>query len=484
MSAHGNERAADIAAMVRRGDMTAEGLVSDTLRTIAQRDVSLCAFLEVFEQPALREARAVDAAVREGRDPGPLAGVPIALKDNICLSHGKTTCASRMLEHYESPYTATAAQRLIDAGAVIVGKTNLDEFAMGSSCEQSAFGPTRNPHDAGRVPGGSSGGSAAAVSGSMVPIAIGSDTGGSIRQPAAFCGAVGFKPTYGRISRYGLVAFASSLDQIGPIGMSVADCALAYEAMAGVDAHDATSSDRAVGDVSAQLVQQPQRMRIGVPRTARSDANHPGVADGLERAIAALTSTGAEIVDIDLPHAEHGIAAYYIVAPAEASSNLARFDGVRYGHRAEGDLALDQMYRISRSEGFGDEVKRRIMLGTHVLSSGYHDAYYNTALKVRRRIKGDYDAAFAQGCTAILSPTTPTPAFKLEAHRDDPLAMYLEDIYTVGVNLAGLPAISVPAGTAEDEGATLPVGVQLVGPAFEDTSLLQHAAALERALTS
>ncbi len=476
------EAAQTIAQSVASGDVRAEGIASDTLRTIAQRNPSLNAFIEVFEQSALQQARAVDAVVRDGRDPGPLAGVPIALKDNLCLDYGKTTCASRMLEHYESPYTATAVQRLIDAGAVIVGKANLDEFAMGSSCEHSAFGPTRNPRDSERVPGGSSGGSAAAVAAGLVPIAIGSDTGGSIRQPAAFCGAVGFKPTYGRISRYGLVAFASSLDQIGPIGMNVADCALAYEVMAGVDAHDATSSDRAVGDVTAQLARAPERMRIGVPRTARSDANHPGVAEGLERAIAALAGAGAEIVDIELPHAEHGIAAYYIVAPAEASSNLARFDGVRYGRRAEGDLSLDQMYRMSRSEGFGDEVKRRIMLGTHVLSSGYHDAYYLTALKVRRRIKGDYDAAFAQGCTAILSPTTPRPAFKLGAHAGDPLAMYLEDIYTVGVNLAGLPAISLPAGTADDDGATLPVGVQLVGPAFADTALLQHAAMLERAL--
>ncbi|HRQ73870.1 MAG TPA: Asp-tRNA(Asn)/Glu-tRNA(Gln) amidotransferase subunit GatA, partial [Phycisphaerales bacterium] len=436
------------------------------------------------------DARALDARLRAGGRAGPLAGVPVAVKDNLCLARGRTTCASRMLEAYESPFTATAVQRLIDAGAVVVGKTNLDEFAMGSSCEFSIFGPTRNPWDDSRVPGGSSGGSAAAVAAGLVPLALGSDTGGSIRQPAGFCGVAGLKPTYGRISRWGLVAFASSLDQVGPFARTVGDCALALSIMAGRDALDATCCDRPPEDFAARLGEPVRPLRIAIPRQARGGGveggggNHAAVDAALDAAAAALAERGAEIVEIDLPHAEHAVAAYYIVAAAEASSNLARFDGVRYGRRAamrEGD-SLEDLYRRSRTEGFGEEVRRRILLGTHVLSSGYQDKYYLTALKARRRIKDDFDRAFEAGASAVLMPTSPAPPFRLGEKTEDPLALYLEDVYTVGVNLAGLPAIALPAGVATLDGRTLPVGVQLIAPAFGEARLLRIAHELQAAL--
>jgi aspartyl-tRNA(Asn)/glutamyl-tRNA(Gln) amidotransferase subunit A len=458
----------------------------------AESSKPLNAFLQLFSDRALAAAKDIDARIAKG-ETLPLAGVPIALKDNICLGpdlkpgdargyRGRTTCASRILENYESPYTATAAQKLIDAGAIVIGKTNLDEFAMGSSTEHSAFGPTRNPWDTTRVPGGSSGGSAAAVAARIVAAALGSDTGGSIRQPAALCGLVGVKPTYGRISRYGLVAFASSLDQIGPLTTTVADAALLLDVTCGPDPRDSTSATKPATAFAAELEHAVPNLVVGVPLQARSDANHPAVAAALDNAIAVYRKLGATIIDVDLPLTDYGIAAYYIVAPAEASSNLARFDGIRYGRRAElahGEGLFD-LYCKSRSEGFGPEVKRRIMLGTHVLSSGYYDAYYNTALKVRRKILADFNAAFQQPCHVILMPTTPGPAFKLGEKTADPLAMYLEDVYTVGVNLAGLPGMTMPAGFAEVEGKKLPVGVQLVAPAFSESIMLRVARMFER----
>jgi aspartyl-tRNA(Asn)/glutamyl-tRNA(Gln) amidotransferase subunit A len=476
----------DITTAVTSRRRSAEEIARESLARLDALNPRLNAFLESFPEHALIQARAIDARVAQG-EKLPLAGVPIALKDNMCLAWGKTTCASKMLADYRSPYTATAVQKLIDAGAVVLGKTNLDEFAMGSSTEHSSRGPTRNPWDTTRVPGGSSGGSAAAVAAGIVPAALGSDTGGSIRQPAGHCGVVGMKPTYGRVSRYGLVAFASSLDQIGPFGRSVADVAALLTVLSGEDPLDSTSSPEPVPDFAGDLEAPIANLTIGIPRQARNDANHPAVAAALEAAAEVYRAQGATITDVDLPHTEHGIAAYYIVAPAEASSNLARYDGVRYGHRAELKPGEDlfALYARSRAEGFGPEVQRRIMLGTYVLSSGYYEAYYNTALKVRRKIKADYDAAFAgrgaAGCHALLLPSSPAPAFKLGEKLQDPLAMYLEDVYTVGVNLAGLPAITVPGGMADVAGKQLPIGLQLIAPAFQEGPLLRIARMFEQA---
>lgn len=466
--------------------VSSEAAVRASLDRMSSMDGRVGAFLQVFEERALERARSVDRAIGGGERVGALAGAPIAIKDNICTSFGRTTCASRFLERYESPFSATVVRRLEDAGAIIVGKTNLDEFAMGSSCENSALGKTVNPWDPTRAPGGSSGGSAAAVAARMVGLALGSDTGGSIRQPAGLTGIVGLKPTYGRVSRYGLVAFASSLDQIGPMTRSVGDAALALEVMAGSDALDSTSADE-TRQGSLRFTQELERpvegLRLGVPREAWSEQNHPAVNAALKGAIEVYKRLGATIVEIDLPNLKHGIAAYYIIAPAEASSNLARFDGVRYGRRAkltDGEELFD-LYARSRAEGFGPEVQRRIMLGTYVLSSGYYDAYYLTALKARRVIKGDFDAAFgaAGGAVhAVLMPATPGPAFKIGEKANDPLALYLEDVYTVTANLAGLPGITIPAGFADGagtKGESLPVGVQLIGPAFDEARLLRIA---------
>jgi aspartyl-tRNA(Asn)/glutamyl-tRNA(Gln) amidotransferase subunit A len=480
--------AVQIAAEVRARRASAERVCRDALARIDAANPRLNAFLQVFHERAMEQARAVDERIARGEAPGPLAGVPVALKDNICLEWGRTTAGSRILENYESPFSATAARRLIEAGAVIVGKTNLDEFGMGSSGENSAFGPTRNPHDESRVPGGSSSGSAAAVAAGLVPIALGSDTGGSIRQPAGLCGVVGVTPTYGRVSRYGLVAYASSLDQVGVLAANCADAALALSVISGADPLDATSARREPEDFVRDLGNPPRNLVIGVFRGRRSkseadfDGTHAAVAAALDNAIRTYKAGGARIVDVDLPHADHALAAYYLVAAAEASSNLARYDGVRYGRRAElppGGM-LEDLYRRSRSEGLGPEVQRRIMLGTHALSSGYYDAYYLTALKARRRIKSDFDAAWGSGCHALLMPISPGPAFRL-GERADPMAMYLEDVYTVGVNLAGLPAVAVPGGWAEDGGSRLPVGVQLVGPAWQEAPLLRIARVLESA---
>jgi aspartyl-tRNA(Asn)/glutamyl-tRNA(Gln) amidotransferase subunit A len=476
---------------------SAEEIARATIQRIAALEPRLNAFVQTFETHALEQARRIDLRIAEG-EVLPLAGVPVAVKDNLCLDAGvlpgaKTTAGSRILENFESPYTATAVQRLIDAGAVIVGKTNMDEFAMGSSGENSAFGPTRNPWDPSRVPGGSSSGSAAAVAAGMAPAALGSDTGGSIRQPAGLCGVVGVKPTYGRVSRYGLVAFASSLDQIGPMTRTALDAALVLRAISGADPHDATSAALDVPDFASEMQTPLEGLVLGVPRQALNPSNHPAIGRAIENAINAFTTFGARTIEVDLPHTNYGIAAYYILALAEASSNLARYDGVRYGRRAEprnGEDLMD-MYCRSRAEGFGAEVQRRIMLGTYALSAGYYDAYYLTALKMRRRIKQDYDAAFGQGCHAILMPATTGPAFRFGERGSDPLAMYMEDVYTVGANLAGLPAVAFPAAFAEEDaspttaadpaaaraGATLrlPVGVQLIGPAWEEHRLLRMA---------
>lgn len=473
------------------GDLSAEDAARACLDRIDALDggpAGLNAFAQVFHDEAIEAARRIDESGAEKA--GPLAGVPIAVKDNICFAQGRTTCGSRILEGYESPYTATAVQRLLDAGATVIGKTNLDEFGMGSSTEHSIHGAARNPWDRERVAGGSSGGSAAAVAARLAPAALGSDTGGSIRQPAALCGIVGMKPTYGLVSRFGLAAFASSLDQIGPLARTVDDVALILDAICGRDRLDATSVAGSSDAFSDQLDSPPEKLRIGVPAQALSDDLHPGVRRAMEGALEIYKGRGAEVIEIDLPHIEYAIAAYYVICGAEASSNLARYDGVRYGRRATpragDDLAA--LYSRSRSEGLGEEVQRRIMLGTFALSSGYHDAYYTTALKARRRISEDFAAVFGDGensprVDVVAMPTTPNPAFRLGEKTDDPLAMYLEDFFTVCANMAGLPAISIPAGFAavgadagaDAECARLPVGLQLLGPAFQERRLLQAA---------
>jgi len=449
------------------------------LDRIQKYDTKLHAYGQVYADRALQRASSVDA----GDVTGPLAGVPIAIKENICTDYGRTTCGSRILENYKSPFTATAAARIEAAGAVILGKTNMDEFAMGGSTEHSAFGPSRNPWSTDCVPGGSSGGSAAAVASGLCAGALGSDTGGSIRQPAAYCGIVGVRPTYGRVSRWGLVAFASSLDQIGPLTHSVGDAALLLQEICGPDPLDSTCADHDVPDFLSDLNQPIDGLKIGLAKQYLSDANHPAVAEAVDRAVKVFESMGASIIEVDLPHTEYGIPTYYIVAPAEASSNLARFDGVHFGHRTQHAEDLIDLYCQSRAEGFGNEVKRRIMLGTYVLSSGYYDAYYLRALKVRRLIKQDFDRAFEQ-CDGILCPTTTSPAFEIGAKVDDPLALYLNDIYTVPSSLAGIPGVNLPAGFAEPadkNDAKLPVGLQLFGGLFQEAKLLRIARMFEQA---
>jgi len=408
---------------------------------------------------------------------GPLAGVPFAVKDNICTTELKTSCASRMLENFESPYEATVVTRLKQAGATIVGKVNMDEFAMGSSTENSALGTTNNPWNLKHVPGGSSGGSAAAVAAGMASVALGSDTGGSIRQPAAFCGVVGMKPTYGRVSRYGLVAFASSLDQIGPFSRDVYGTAATLQAIAGHDPLDSTSLDEPVPDYLETLDRPLEGLKLGFIEEWLSDGVDETIREAVHRAVDVYRELGAEIKPISLPHSQYGVATYYIIAPSEASSNLARYDGIHYGHRAEEYSSLADVYRRSRSEGFGDEVKRRIMLGCYALSSGYYDAYYLKALKVRRLVQQDYFKAFAD-VDLLIGPVTPHPAFERGAMVDDPLAMYMADIFTIGANLAGIPAISLPAGMTDNG---LPVGVQLLGPVLGEEKLLRASRMLELA---
>jgi len=467
---------ASIAADVAVGRTTARDVLDAHLARIDAREGEVHAFNLVMRDRAIAVASDIDDRVKRGENPGRLAGVPIALKDNMCTRGVETTCSSRILEGWKPPYDATTVQKLAAEGAVFVGKTNLDEFAMGSSTENSAFGPTRNPLDTSRVPGGSSGGSAAAVAAGFAAGSLGSDTGGSIRQPAALCGLVGVKPTYGLVSRYGLVAFASSLDQIGPFTHTVEDAAILTEVIAGHDPMDSTSIPQPAPDLVGALGAGVKGLRIGrvadLPKGADAD-----VLARLDAAFDALARAGATIVDVTLPSLSFALTAYYLIAPAEASSNLARYDGVRYGKRvAAGDI--NTMYADTREAGFGDEVKRRIMLGTYALSAGYYDAYYGKALKVRRLIADDFARAYADA-DVILTPTSPSVAFRFGSKTDDPLAMYLCDIFTIPTNLAGHPAMSVPFGTGQDG---MPVGVQVLAPTLGESTMFRVAAELERAV--
>lgn len=466
-----------IAGLRRRiasGEVSPLDVCEAALKEIHQRDGEVHAFLDVHAERARARARSLEES--GAAKTLPLAGIPVAVKDNMCVEGTTTTCGSKILGHYRPPYTATAVANLQAAGAIVIGKTNLDEFAMGSSTEHSAFGPTRNPWDVSRAPGGSSGGSAAAVAAGMAVAGLGSDTGGSIRQPAALCGVVGMKPTYGRVSRYGLVAFASSLDQIGPFARSVEDTALILNALCGKDARDATSASTPVPDFTAELGKTLKGVRIGVPWEFLGSHVDTSVRASFDRTIDAAKREGAEVVDVALPNADFGLAAYYIVANAEASANLARFDGIRFGHRSLKARVLDDVYAKTREEGFGSEVKRRVLLGTYVLSAGYYDAYYRRAQQVRSLIIRDFRTAFER-CDVIALPTAPTPAFKLGDKTDDPILMYLNDVFTIPVNLAGLPGISVPCGLSPER---LPIGFQLIGRAFDETTLLRAAAGIER----
>ena len=464
----------EIATEVRAGRLRATDVLDAHLANVSARESEIHAFNTVTADDARRAAEAVDAMVAAGRDPGPLAGVPVAVKDNMCTRGVPTTCSSKILEGWKPPYDATVVERLASSGAVIVGKTNLDEFAMGSSTENSAFGPTFNPHDVTRVAGGSSGGSAAAVAARFASVSLGSDTGGSIRQPAALCGVVGVKPTYGTVSRHGLVAFASSLDQIGPFSHDVRDSALLLEVISGHDPLDSTSIPRPPLELMSRLDQGVKGLRIG-RITDLPGGSEPEVDARLAEAFEALAAAGATIVDVELPSMKFGLTAYYLVAPAEASSNLARYDGVRYGMRVEA-ADTNAMYMATRAAGFGDEVKRRIMLGTYALSAGYYDAYYGKALKVRRLIADDFARAYERA-DVLLTPTSPIVAFPVGSKVDDPLSMYLCDVFTIPTNLAGHPAMSVPFGTGAHG---LPVGVQVLAPTLGEPVMFQVAAELER----
>jgi aspartyl-tRNA(Asn)/glutamyl-tRNA(Gln) amidotransferase subunit A len=457
--------------LLQKGEVTPLDVAEDLVRAVESRDPSIAAYLEFYGDELLEEAR----SMTDWRD-RPLGGIPIAVKDNICIEGRRTTSGSRILEHYDSLFTATAVTRLCDAGALIAGKTNCDEFAMGSSNEHSAFGSVANPWDASRVPGGSSGGSAAAVAAGMAFGALGSDTGGSIRQPAGFCGVVGVKPTYGRVSRYGLVAFASSFDQIGPLARSVEDAALLLGTLSGKDARDSTSLSRPVPDFTNGLDRGLEGLTLGVPGGLLREGLDEEVKANFDGVIRQLEDTGVSVSDVDLPHADYAVAAYYIIANAEASANLARFDGVEYGYRAADSGDLRRMYTNTRGEGFGEEVKRRILLGTYVLSAGYYDAYYLKAQQVRSLIIQDFHKAF-ESCDLLLLPTSPTPAFALGERIDDPVVMYMSDVFTVPANLAGLPAISVPSGLTRGR---LPLGVQLIGPELGEESLLRGARGIEQ----
>jgi len=459
------------AQAIRQRQQSAEAVVQATLDAIARWNGTYGAFLHVERDRAATRARAVDAAIAKGEAVGSLAGVPVAVKDNLCTTFGVTSCASRILASFHCPYSAHAVDRLEAAGAVVVGKTNMDEFAMGSSTETSALATTRNPWGFERVPGGSSGGSAAAVALGLVDGALGSDTGGSIRQPASFCGVVGLKPTYGRVSRYGLVAFASSLDQIGPFARTAEDAALLLGVIAGHDPRDSTSVDRPVPDYVGGLNRPLRGLRIGIAAEYFGEGLDAEVRRAVEGSLAVLREHGAEVQEVHLPHTRYAIACYYLVATAEASSNLARYDGVHYGYRTPDIDDVIEMYSASRRDGFGPEVKRRIMLGTYALSSGYYDAYYLKALKVRTLLRRDFEEAF-RTVDVIASPVTPATAFRLGEKTGDPLAMYLADVYTTSVNLAGIPAISVPCGF---DSAGMPIGLQLMGPAFGEEVLLAAA---------
>ncbi|MGY8824990.1 MAG: Asp-tRNA(Asn)/Glu-tRNA(Gln) amidotransferase subunit GatA [Candidatus Latescibacterota bacterium] len=476
-----NEKTAhELAAHLQAGETTSREITQETLEHIEAVDGEINAFISVDREGALAQADAIDIRRQAGEKLGPLAGIPIALKDVLCVQNGRTTCGSHILENYIAPYDATAVARLRAADLVFIGKTNMDEFAMGSSNENSYFGPVRNPRDTTRVPGGSSGGSAAAVAANETILALGSDTGGSVRQPAGYCGIVGLKPTYGRISRYGLVAYASSLDQIGPMSKDVTDAALLLEAISGHDPRDSTSIDAPVPHYASTLNGDLTGLKVGLASEHFPTELNAEIAAAIHRAASALEDAGAELVDVQLPvagHAEYCIGTYYLIAMAEASANLSRYDGVKFGHRTSEAKDLLEMYLQTRSEGFGTEVKRRIMLGTYALSTGYYDAYYLKAQKVRTLIRQDFEKAFAQ-CDVLLSPVAPTTAFKLGEQLEDPLQMYLNDIYTASVNLAGIPGISVPFATAADG---LPIGAQLLAPILGEEVLLRAAYALEQA---
>ena len=468
--------ALEIAAAVQSGTRTAVSVMDEHLAVIAQREGDVHAFNLVLADQSRSAATAIDARVAAGEQIGPLAGVPLAVKDNMCTRGIPTTCSSKILEGWKPPYTATAVARLVAAGAIPIGKTNLDEFAMGSSTENSAFGPTRNPHDLSRVPGGSSGGSAAAVAAGFAAVSIGSDTGGSIRQPASLCGVVGVKPTYGLVSRYGLIAFASSLDQIGPFTTTVHDSALLLEVMGGHDHRDSTSLPSAMPPMTAVLGHGVQGLRVG-RITNLPDGADPDVTARLDVAFLALEKEGAVLVDVEIPSFSFALTAYYLIAPAEASSNLARYDGVRYGLRVD-DVDTAQMNASTRSAGFGAEVKRRIMLGTYALSAGYYDAYYGKALKVRRLMADDFAKAYQQA-DVLLTPASPSVAFPFGSKTADPLSMYLCDLYTIPSNLCGHPGMSVPFGTGADG---LPVGVQILAPALGESEMFRTAAVLEASM--
>ena len=467
--------AIELAKKIHQGETTAVELTQQALDAIAATDDRVNAYISVTADLALEKAAEVDKRIKAGDIRSPLAGIPIGIKDNLCLKGTKTTCASTMLKNFVSPYTATAVQRILDADLIPVGKCNMDEFAMGSSTEHSAFSPTKNPFNYDYVPGGSSGGSAATVAARQVLVSLGSDTGGSIRQPAAYCGVVGLKPTYGRISRYGLVAFASSLDQIGPFSHTVEDSAHLLSLMAGHDPHDSTSLQQAVPQFSDALVDDVRGLKIAVPAELFGESIDPEVLASVKHALDVYVSMGATYEIVSMESFKAALASYYVIAPAEASANLARFDGVRYTHRTSEAESLKEMITRSRSEGFGDEVKRRILIGTFVLSAGYYDAYYGKALKARRVIKNEFDRVF-HDYDVILSPTTPTTAFKFGQHSDNPVQMYLNDIATIPANMAGLPALSVPCGVHNG----LPIGMQLVGKALDEVTLFRMGYAYQQ----
>jgi aspartyl-tRNA(Asn)/glutamyl-tRNA(Gln) amidotransferase subunit A len=466
----------EVSADLKAKKVSSVELTQNVMDHLERVEPKVQAFITITRDEALKQAAEADKRLASGKELTPLTGIPVAIKDLLCTKGIRTTCASKMLETFVPPYNATVVEKLYGMGAVSVGKTNMDEYAMGSSTETSYYKKTRNPWNLACVPGGSSGGSAASVSADQAFASLGSDTGGSIRQPAALCGIVGLKPTYGRVSRYGLIAFASSLDQIGPFGKDVEDCAIMMGAIAGHDPKDSTSADLPVSDYVSEAKKSVKGMKIGIPKEFFPEGLNKEVAETVKKAIAELEKQGAEVIEVSLPASPYGLAAYYVLAPSEASSNLARYDGVRYGLRVPGENIME-MYSKTRAAGFGSEVKRRIMLGTYALSSGYYDAYYLKALKVRRLIKQDYDKAFEK-VDVIATPTAPNPAFRFGEKTGDPLSMYLEDVFTVSINITGLPGLSVPCGLSK---TGLPIGLQLIGKAFDEATLLRTAYAYEQA---
>ena len=465
----------EVRDLLRSNKVTSVELVENVFQRIDKIESDLDSFLEVYKEEALEKAKEIDEKIKNGEELGDLAGIPIAIKDNMCTIGKYTTCGSKMLENFKPPYNATVIDKLEEAGAIIIGKTNMDEFAMGSSTENSAFKTSKNPWDFKRVPGGSSGGSAAAVASGEAFIALGSDTGGSIRQPASLCGIVGLKPTYGLVSRYGLIAYASSLDQIGPLSKDVEDTAIMLNVIAGHDKRDSTSSPNEKIDYKKSLINNVKGMKIGVPKEYFLEGVNEDVKKIIFNALEKLVELGAEYEEISLPYTKYALPTYYIIAPAECSSNLARFDGVRYGYRTDKFDGIDDLYTKTRTEGFGEEVKRRIMVGTHSLSSGYYDAYYNRAMKVRTLIKNDFDKAFEK-YDCIITPTAPDKAFLIGEKIDDPLAMYMSDICTVPINIAGVPAISIPAGFID----SMPIGMQIIGKHFDEETILKVAYTFEK----